>query len=64
MAEQTLAEIKQSAEQKMGKSLEALKNDLSNKSSQRIGVIAKRIWAHQRFSRQFQQNAAGLSHSD
>ena len=29
MAEQTLAEIKQSAEQKMGKSLEALKNDLS-----------------------------------
>jgi len=29
MAEQTIAEIKQSAEQKMGKSLEALKNDLS-----------------------------------
>jgi ribosome recycling factor len=28
MAEQTIAEIKQSAEQKMGKSLEALKNDL------------------------------------
>jgi ribosome recycling factor len=29
MAEQTIAEIKQSAEQKMGKSLEALKNDLA-----------------------------------
>ncbi|MEQ1592452.1 MAG: ribosome recycling factor [Thiobacillaceae bacterium] len=28
MAEQTIAEIKQSAEQKMGKSLEVLKNDL------------------------------------
>ncbi len=29
MAEMTIAEIKQSAEQKMGKSLEALKNDLA-----------------------------------
>ncbi len=29
MAEQTIADIKQSAEQKMGKSLEALKNDLA-----------------------------------
>ncbi|MDZ7584823.1 MAG: ribosome recycling factor, partial [Thiobacillus sp.] len=29
MAETTIAEIKQSAEQKMGKTLEALKNDLA-----------------------------------